>query len=72
MRTNVLYSGLLSDYFEIIAFKTLSKVDTILGSNQHEFNGDHALKELFRLCNNTTFYIRKEANILYFYLLKRR
>jgi hypothetical protein len=55
MITNVLYSGLLSDYFEIIAFKTLSKVGTILGSNQHEFNGDHALKELFRLCNNTTF-----------------
>jgi hypothetical protein len=44
MKTNGIYSGLLSDYFEIVAFKTLSKVDTTLGSNQHEFNVYKSLK----------------------------
>jgi hypothetical protein len=40
--------GLLSDYFEGVAVKRLSMVETTpTGSNQHEFNGSKALRRLF-------------------------
>ena len=40
--------GLLSDYFDGVAVKRLSMVETTpTGSNQHEFNGSKALRRLF-------------------------
>ncbi|MEQ8783986.1 MAG: type II restriction endonuclease [Roseibium album] len=40
--------GFLSDYFEGVAVKRLSKVETSpSSSNQHEFNGSKALRDLF-------------------------
>lgn len=40
--------GLLSDYFEGVAVKRLSMVETTpTGSNQHEFNSSRALRKLF-------------------------
>jgi hypothetical protein len=40
--------GLLSDYFEGVAVKRLSMVETTpTGSNQHEFNGSRVLRKLF-------------------------
>ena len=40
--------GYLSDYFKGVAIKTLSTVETDPStSNQHEYNGVHALKRLF-------------------------
>ena len=41
-------SGSLSDYFDAIAAKRLSAVETDPNrSNQHEFNGVNKLKEMF-------------------------
>lgn len=62
-----IYAGMLSDYFDEVAFKILAQVDIIsVASNQHEWNGVAALKQLFgsqrRECPVIFTYLHEEES----------
>ncbi len=66
-QVNQIYSGMLADYFDEVAFKILAQVDTISSvSNQHEWNGVTALKRLFgehrRECPVIFTYLHEEES----------